>query len=430
MNLLSTDKLEKSRVALEIEVPEEEFGQALTAAYKKNAPKITVPGFRKGKAPRKMIEQFYGESVFFEDAVNASYPKAYEDAVKEAGIDPVGRADVEVIKLEKTGYTFKATVPVKPEVTLGDYKGLTVTRKVVEVTDEMVDEEITKLRERNSRLIDAGDRAVKDGDTVLIDYSGSVNGEKFQGGTAEKQTLKIGSGQFIPGFEEKVIGKKAGEEFDIDVKFPEDYHANELAGKDAVFAIKLHEVKETELPDLDDEFVKDISTEFDTVDAFKEDLKKKMQADADAKSEQEAEDKLIDKIVEGMTVELPDAMIEQNIDQMTQEFDQRLRSQGLELATYLQITGNNPEDFRKNFTEEAEKRAKVRLALEKIVEAEEIKVSAEDIDAEYTKLADQYKIEIDKIKTYIPEEELTKDIQINKAIDLIKETAKIRKSSK
>jgi len=428
MKLLSKNKEEKSKVVLEIEVTQEEFEEALTKAFKKNVSKITVPGFRKGKAPRKMIEKYYGESVFFEDAVNESYPAAYEEAVKEAGIEPIDRADVEIIKLDKTGYTFKATVAVKPEVTLGEYKGLTVTKKVPVVTDEEVDAEIERLRERNSRLVEVKDRPVKNGDTVLIDYAGYLNGEAFAGGTAEKQTLKIGSGQFIPGFEEQIIGKNIGEEFDINVKFPEEYHASELAGKDTVFKIKLHEIKETELPELDNEFIKDISTEFDTVEAFKEDLKKKMQENNEQKAEREVEDKLIDKVVEKMQVDLPEVLVERNIDQMVQDFDYRLRSQGLDLPSYLQITDTKMEDFRKNFAEEAEKRVKVRLALEKIAELENLKATEEEIDKEYDTLATQYKMDKEKIKTYIPTEDIANDLAVNKAIDFIKENAKIRKS--
>jgi len=428
MKLLSKNKEEKSKVVLEIEVTQEEFEEALTKAFKKNVSKITVPGFRKGKAPRKMIEKYYGESVFFEDAVNESYPAAYEEAVKEAGIEPIDRADVEIIKLDKTGYTFKATVAVKPEVILGEYKGLTVTKKVPVVTDEEVDAEIERLRERNSRLVEVKDRPVKNGDTVLIDYAGYLNGEAFAGGTAEKQTLKIGSGQFIPGFEEQIIGKNIGEEFDINVKFPEEYHASELAGKDTVFKIKLHEIKETELPELDNEFIKDISTEFDTVEAFKEDLKKKMQENNEQKAEREVEDKLIDKVVEKMQVDLPEVLVERNIDQMVQDFDYRLRSQGLDLPSYLQITDTKMEDFRKNFAEEAEKRVKVRLALEKIAELENLKATEEEIDKEYDTLATQYKMDKEKIKTYIPTEDIANDLAVNKAIDFIKENAKIRKS--
>lgn len=422
MNVKSVTKLEKSQVELEVEVQKEEFEDAISKAFVKRAPSITVPGFRKGKATKKMIEKFYGESVFYEDAVNLSYPKAYDEAVAASDVAPIDKADIEVINIDANGYTFKAKVTVRPEVKLGEYKGIKAEKGSGEVSEEQVDAEISKTIERNARLISVDNRPAQDGDTVLIDYAGSVNGEAFQGGTAEKQTLKLGSGQFIPGFESQIAGKNVGEEFDVSVTFPEEYHANELAGKPAVFKVKLHEIKYTELPEFDDEFVKDVS-EFDTVADYKADVRKKLEEVAKEEAEHHFEDALIDQISDNTEVEIPEVLSNRQFEQIAQEFEQRIRAQGLDFQTYLKLTGSTFEDFRKNFSEQAHRRAKIRLVLEQIAINEGLKATKEDIDSELAKLAGQYGLELDKMKTYIPESELSVDIEINKAIDFVKANA-------
>ncbi len=425
MEIKTNKKLDGNKVELEIAVSAEEFEAGIEQAYRKNKNSITVPGFRKGKATRSMIERMYGEGVFFEDAVNATYGKAYDDAVAQSGIKPIENPAVEILTLDKTGYTFKATVTVEPEVTLSKYVGVEVTKDAVKVSAKEVNEEVEKLRQKNSRLVSVTDRAAKLEDTVVIDYSGSVNGEKFEGGTAEKQNLKLGSGQFIPGFEDQIVGKNIGDEFDVNVKFPEEYHAPELAGKDAVFAVKLHEIKVTELPELDDEFVKDISTEFDTLDALKADIKKKLLESKEKAADAKVEDDIIDAVVDGMTVDLPEVLVERQLDELCNEFAYRLQAQGLDFKTYLQITGMTLETFRDGYKDIATKRAKVRLAVNKVAELEGFTATAEEIEAEYNKVAEGYSMEVSQVKAYIPESEIVADLVNGKAIDFVKANAVI-----
>lgn len=424
MNLTSSKKVDTNRHELEIAVGAEEFEKAIQSVYRKQVKNIQVPGFRKGKAPRHIVEKMYGEGVFYEDAINDLYPSVYTQAVTEANITPVDRADIEVLSVGKDGFTFKATVTVKPEVEVANYKGIAATKKVKKISDKEIDAEISRLQERNSRMVDVDDRPAEMGDYTIIDFDGYVDGVAFDGGKSERYPITLGSGQFIPGFEEQIAGHSIGDEFDVNVTFPEDYHAEELKGKAAVFKVKLHEIKKKELPEVDDEFAKDVS-EFDTLAELREDLGKKLQESADKAAKDAVENQLIDSVIADMKAEIPEVMFEHRIDEMIQDFDYRLSSQGLNLQTYLQYTGMEMDSFRKTFREQAERQVKIRLALEKIVELEGLTASPEDVEAEYAKLADAYKIEVEKVKTYIPETDVTKDIAVNKAIDLVRDNAVI-----
>jgi len=425
MGLNSANKIETSKYELEISVDKDKFAEAVDKAFKKNAKRINVPGFRRGKAPRSVIEKLYGEGIFYEDAVNSLYPQAYEEAVKEAGIEPVDRADIEVVDISKEkGVTFKAKVTVKPDVELGEYKGLKAVKKVYTVSDDEVNHELEHVRERNARIITVEDRAAQKGDIAVIDYEGFLDGKPFKGGKAEKQELELGSGTFIPGFEDQIIGHKIGENFEINVTFPENYHSKELAGKPAVFKIVLHELKVRELPELDDEFAKDVS-EFDTLDEYKADIKKRIQEAKDKRSETEVEDALVEQIIGSMKAEIPEVMFERAIDNMVNDFNYRLQMQGMNLKTYLHYAGMEMDEFRKTFREQAERQVKMRLALEKIVANEKFEVTDEDLDAEYKKLAGQYGIDAEKIKNIINADDLKKDIAVNKAIDFVRDNAVI-----
>lgn len=424
MSLVKSTKVETNKYELEISVGEELFKPAVDQAFHKNAPKINVPGFRKGKAPRAMIEKMYGEGIFFEDAVNALFPAAYEAAVEEAGIEPVDRADVKVDKVDKTGFTFTATVVVKPEVTLGEYKGLAAVKTVVPVTDEHVQDEIQKLVERNARMITVEDRAAEDGDTAVIDFEGFLDGTAFEGGKGEAFPLVLGSNQFIPGFESQVVGHKAGEEFEINVTFPEDYQAEELKGKEAVFKVKINEIKKKELPVVDDEFAKDVS-EFDTVDALRADIRKKLEERNEETAQEDVENQLVDGVIQNMQAEIPPVMFEHKIDEMIRDFDYRLQSQGMKLDLYLQYTGTTMEAMRAQMAESAERQVKIRLALEKIVELEGLSASDEDYEAEVKKLSDTYNVPIEQVKSIINEKDVRKDLAVSKAIDLVRDSAKV-----
>lgn len=427
MSLISSTKTQTNTYELQVAISSEDFNKAVEAAYRKNKNKINVPGFRKGKAPRHFIEKLYGEGVFYEEAVNNLYPAAYSAAVDEAGIEPVDRADIEITAVSKEdGVTFKATVTVKPEVEISNYKNIAAVKKEAVVTDEDVAKEIERLRERNARIVDVDDRAVEKGDNVVIDFTGYVDGETFEGGSAEKFPLTIGSNQFIPGFEDQIIGHKIGEEFDITVTFPEDYQAKELQGQSTMFKIKLHEIKTRQLPEVDDEFVKDVS-EFDTLDALKEDLKKKLLDRAEKAAQDDFENQLIDTVIGNMTAEIPQCMVENSINEMVQNFEYRLQAQGLDLKTYLQYTGMEMDAFRKTFAEQADKQVKIRLALEKIAQLENIEVSDEELNKHYEELAKNYGMEAEQLKTMIPAETVKKDIASQKAIDLVRDTAVVTK---
>lgn len=423
MNLKENNKTDKNTVELVVEVKGDEFKAAVDAAFKKNIAKMTVPGFRKGKAPRKMVEKLYGEGVFYDDAINALYPAAYDAAVAQAGISPVDNPAVEVTSVDSEGFEFKAKVTVKPEVEVKDYKGIKAVKNVYNVTETMVKGEIEALRKQNQRIVDV-DREAKSGDTVNIDYEGSVDGVPFDGGKAQGYDLSLGSNTFIPGFEDQLIGKKAGDECDVNVTFPEEYHAEELKGKAAVFKVKVNNVKEIQLPDADDEFAKDVS-EFDTLAELKADIKKKLKEQKNAQSESELESALVDKLLENTEVEIPAVMISRKVDSMMAEFEQRLAGSGLNLNTYIQYMGTDLESFKKNYEPEAEKQVKTRLALEKIVELEKIVVSDEDTDKEYQMIADAYKMKLEDVKRFVPAEEITMDVAVDKAVELIKNNAQI-----
>ncbi len=424
MHLNSSKEIETNKYELEIAVSGEEFSEAVTRAFKKNVNQIQVPGFRKGKAPRKMIEKMYGEQMFWEDAVNELYPSAYEAAVKESGIEPVNPADVEVTELGATGFTFKATVFVKPDVTVKEYKGLKAEKVTPEVTEEEINAELKRYQDRNSRMITVDDRAAELGDSTVIDFEGFTDGVPFEGGKGEKYTLVLGSNQFIPGFEEQIVGHSKGENFDVNVSFPEEYHAEALKGKPAVFKVKLHDITKTELPTLDDEFAKDVS-EFDSLAEFKEDIKKHVLEHKQKHADEGVENALIDQIIATMEGAIPEVMFEKRVDEMVQDFDYRLRSQGLNMETYLQYTGAEMDSFRKTFSEQAQKQVKIRLALEKIAQLENLSSTEDELSGEYQKLADSYNIPLEQVKGFVKPEDLTKDLIINKAIDLVRTSAVI-----
>ena len=421
----STKKEQANSYELVVSVDGETFEKAVNAVYKKQVKNINIQGFRKGKAPRAVIERMYGSEVFYEDAMQDCYPDALYDAAKEAGVEIVKVESLEALEASKEGFTFKTSIIVKPTMEINDFKGIEIEKKSTEVTDELVDAEIQKIRERNSRMVTVEDRACENGDTAVIDFEGFTDGIAFEGGKAENYNLKLGSGNFIPGFEEQIVGHKTGEEFSINVKFPEDYQAEELKGKDAEFKIVLHEIKATELPEVDDEFVKDV-TDKDTLDEWKEELKETVAARLADEAEKDIDDKIANKLMELLEGEIPEAMFENQANEMVREFDMRLRSQGLDMKTYMQYMGMDPSSLTDMYKDEAEKRVKLRLALETIARKENIEVSADDLEEEYKKIADNYKMEIDKVKASIPEESLTEDIKVEKALKLVKDNAVIK----
>ena len=429
MSLKSSNQVATNRYQLEIELPGDVFEKAVEQVYRKENKKITIPGFRKGKAPRSYVEKVYGSQVFYEDAINSLYPAALEEAVKEAGVEFVeDKVDFDLVSAGKDGLCFKVTITTKPEVSIENYKGVAIEKKPVKVTDEDVDAEIKKVQDRNSRMVTVEDREAQNGDITVIDYEGFVDGTAFEGGKAENATLNLGSNTFIPGFEDQIVGHKTGEEFDINVKFPEDYHATELAGKDAEFKIKLHEIKIKELPEVDDDFVKDVS-DFDTVDAYKADIRTKLTEAAENRSKNEVESALIDKLVELVQAEIPEAMFENRINEDIRDFAYRLQSQGLNLDTYMKYTGLNNEGLRGQFRAQAERQVKVRLALEKIAQLENIQPTDEDLDAEYEKIAQNYGMEADKVKSFIPKEDLAKDVAVEKAMEIVRSNAAITEAA-
>lgn len=424
MSLKNKTVLENKEVKLEVEVGAEAFESAVEKAYQKNKKNITLPGFRKGKATRKMIERVYGAEVFYEDAINIVYPEAYAQAVEEADIEPVDNAKVEIDTIGKEGFTFTATVVVKPEVELGKYKGIEVDKYIRKVTDEDIDAELTTLRERGGRQIDITDRASENGDTLNIDFEGFVDGVPFDGGKAEGYDLKLGSGSFIPGFEEQLVGKNVDDQLEVNVKFPDDYHAENLAGKDAVFQVKIHAIKATELPELDDEFAKDVS-EFDTLDELKKDIADRTAKARDDASNQDVEDKIVNAVIDDMKVEIPPVMIERELDSVLMEFEYRLSGRGLDMDSYLKYTGMDKDAFRESMRPQAEKRVKTRLAFEKIIAAEELSVDEEAFEKAYEEMAKQYNIELDQVKQFVKKEDLENDLLFQKVMAFLKDEAKI-----
>ena len=421
MNLVKSEKLEKNQHELQFSIDAASFNDAIAKAYKREAGKYNIPGFRKGKAPRHMIEKMYGEDVFQYSAVNDLFPAEYDKAVEASGIEPVDRPEVDIVSMNtEDGVVLKAVVTVKPEMKVGNYIGLKAEKAANTVEDAAV---VNRLRERNARLV-AREGKAQDGDITDIDFEGFVDGEAFDGGKGEHFSLTLGSGQFIPGFEEQIVGHEAGEEFDVNVTFPEDYHAKELAGKAAVFKVKLNEVQYKELPVADDEFAKDVS-EYDTLDEFKASIRKNMEEAAEKQAELEVENALVDQLVATLEGDIPPVMIETRIDEMVRDFDYRLSQQGLRLADYLKYIGGDEAKFREGFKEQAEKQVKMRLALEAVAKAENIEASEEDFENEVKRIADTYKMEVEKVRSIIPVAEVKKDLAVNKAIDFIKSKAEI-----
>ncbi len=415
---------EKNVRVMEFSIARADFDKACNTVYKRNVGKMNIPGFRKGKAPKAIIEKMYGTGVFYEEALNDLLPAAYDAACKEANLEIVSQPEIDVKEMNDTDVVITAKVYVKPEVVVKDYKGIPADKTVVPVTDADIDAEIEKLRERNSREIDVTDRAAEMGDTVVLDFDGSVDGVPFDGGKAEKYNLKLGSGSFIPGFEEQVVGKSIDDAFDVNVTFPEDYHAEELKGKAAVFACKLHEIKHIELPALDDEFIKDIS-EFDTISAYREAERSKMEERNAKNAENAVEEQLIASLIDRMEADIPKSMIDTEVENQVRDFDMRLRQQGMDLKTYLKYTGLDLDGMRAQFQPMAERQVKVRLALEKIVELENLTASEEEIEKDYSELAKAYGMEVDDVKKYVDSASVAKDITVKKAVDLIKENAVI-----
>ncbi|MBQ8550404.1 MAG: trigger factor [Clostridia bacterium] len=431
MSLKTAKKIDNSRYELEILIDGATFCDAINKVYKKEGKNISIPGFRKGKAPLYLVEKMYGESVFFEDALNLLYSDALEAAAEEAGVEIVDdKMDFDLVSISKAdGVDFKVTLTVVPEATLGDYKGLKAERVTPVVTDDEVDAEINQMANRNARMVSVEDRAAALEDIAVIDFEGFVDDVAFEGGKGESYSLTLGSGQFIPGFEEQIVGHNVGEEFDVNVTFPEDYQAEELKGKAAVFKVKLHEIKNRELPVIDDEFAKDVS-EFDTLAELKEDIKKHQLEHKAHHADEDVENALIDQIVEGMKVEIPDAMIEARCNQSLQDFAYRLQMQGLNLETYLQYMGTNADDFKASFRPQAEKQVKMRLALETIVKLEKLEVSDEDVAAEITKMAEAYGVSEEQVKSAVPVKEIKKDLAVTKALELVKSSAVVTEVEK
>ncbi len=426
MSLKTANKIETNKHELEIVIEAEAFRNAIITVYNREKKNIQIKGFRKGKAPLHMIEKLYGEAVFFDDALNLLYEESLLSAVDEAGLKLVDVEKTDVVTISKAeGVTYKVVAVVEPEVELGEYKGLSVERTVPDVSDDEVNDEINRMAERNSRTVTVEDRAAELKDMAVIDYEGFADGVAFEGGKGEGYTLTLGSGQFIPGFEEQIVGHKAGDEFDVVVTFPEEYHAADLAGKEATFKCKLHEIKAKELPVIDDEFAKDVS-EFDTLDELKEDIKAKALERKTKAADDEVENKLIEAVVEAMKAEIPDAMYENRSNEQVREFDYRLKSQGMDLQTYLKYTSSTVEDLKASFREQSEKQVKMRLALEAIVKAEAIEATEEEIAAEYERLAGLYGMEADAVKNALPEADVKHDLAMNKAIDLVKASAQIK----
>lgn len=426
MSLKATNNVETNKYEFEIEISAEDFEAAIEKAYLKARKNIAMPGFRKGKAPRKLIEKEYGEQVFFEDAVNLLYAPVVNGAVEESGLELVTRPEVEVTEISKeNGVKLKATCITKPEVEVKDYKGIEVEKVVNPVTDEDINKQLDALREKNVTVETVDDRAAENGDDVVIDFEGFKDDVAFEGGKAEDFTLSLGSGQFIPGFEDQIVGHNAGEDFDINVTFPDEYQVKELAGAPAVFKIKLKSISKKVMPELDDDMVKD-STEFDTVDEYKADVKKKLEEANEKHADSEVEAKIFDKVIENMTAEIPQVMFDNRVNEMISELEQRLAPQGISLDLYMQYTGQTIDTVKKAYAEQAEKQVKLRLALEKIAKLENIEVTEDELKAEFDKLAEAYKLDVDQIKQFIHDDDLKKDIAVGKAVDLIKDAAVIK----
>lgn len=420
------EKLEGNEGVLTIEVDADQFNEGLNAAFKKVVKNLNVPGFRKGKMPRPLFEKRFGVEALYQDAVDILLPNAYENAIKETGIEPVDRPEIDIEQIEKgKSLIIKATVTVKPEVKLGEYKGIEVEAFDTSVSDEDVDNELKSLQERQAELVVKEGEAAESGDTVVIDFEGSVDGEVFEGGKAENYSLELGSGSFIPGFEDQLVGVAAGEEKEVEVTFPEEYHAAELAGKPAVFKVKIHEVKTKELPELDDEFAKDVDEEVETLDALKEKIKKRLEDSKKHEAEHHVKDTVVEKAAENSEVDVPAAMIQTEVDRMMKEFEQRLEMQGMNLELYFQFSGQDEDALREQMQEDAAKRVRINLTLEAIANIENIEASEEDVNAELEKMAEMYQMPIDNLKQALGSMDgLKAELQIRKAVDFLVENSK------
>lgn len=419
------EKLENNKVVLEITVSAEVLEKGLQKAYKKNVSKFNIPGFRKGKAPKSFIEKFYGEGVFYEDAINEICPEAYDEAVKEHDIHPVDRPDIDIVEIEGgKGLVFKAEVTVKPEVVLGDYKGIEVAKKEYNVTDQDLEKELNALAEKNARIVEVTDRPVKNGDITMIDFEGYVEGIEFEGGAADSYKLEIGSGQFIPGFEDQLIGAELGKEVEVNVSFPEQYRNEDLAGKPALFKVTVRQIQEKQLAEIDDEFAKDVS-EFDTLEELKADIRKKREEEGQKMVKQQYEDELLNKIADNATIDIPEVMIDAQINVMLRDFDTQLQYQGLNLESYMKYMNTDMEKLKESYRAMAQNRVKVQLVLEAIAKAENIAASEEDMNAEIEKTAKLYNQDAESFKTVLrPEDiEYLKDgIVVQKTIDFLVES--------
>ncbi|MCX8131338.1 MAG: trigger factor [Clostridia bacterium] len=425
---VKVENIDKNVVQLEIEVDAAKFEEGMQKSFSKNAGRFNIPGFRKGKAPRKMVERYYGEQVLYEDAINIVCPEAYDKAVEENDIHPVERPEIDIKQIGNgENLIFTAKVTTKPEVELGEYKAVEVNKVEVNVTDEDVEKELNKAAEKNARIITVEDRPVQSGDITVIDFEGFIDDVAFEGGKGTNYELTIGSGQFIPGFEDQLIGAKAGDEIDVNVSFPEDYGKEELAGKPALFKVKVNEIKVKELPALDDEFAKDVS-EFDTLDAYKDSLKEKLTKDAEHKAKHQTEDAIIDKVVNNASVEIPKVMIEKRIDNLVYDFDMRLRYQGLDINKYIEIMGMDANSFRGQFESRAEGEVKSQLVLEKVSKVENITVADDEVSEEIKKMAENYKQSEEEFKKHLKEDDIEyikNSLVMKKTVDFIVENAKI-----
>ncbi|MGM9653457.1 MAG: trigger factor [Eubacteriales bacterium] len=428
MSLQKSELIDKNQYELTFDVDRATFDAAVDKVYRRSAKKINVPGFRRGKAPRSIIEKMYGKGVFYEDAINDLIPDAYSAAAKESALEIVSRPEFDVETIDENGVVLKAKVYVKPEVKIENYLGIEATRTVTPVTDADVDAEIEKVRARNSRMIDITDRPAQDGDIANIDYEGSVDGVPFDGGKAEGHDLKLGSGQFIPGFEEQIVGHSIGDAFDVNVTFPAEYHAENLAGKAAVFKVKLNGIKFNELPALDDEFVRDVS-EFNTLDEYKADIRAKLEEKNAKTADNEVEEQLLEALIGKLEADIPEPMFEAETENFVRDYDNRLRMQGLDLSTYFKYTGMDLDTLRKQMRPQAEKQVKTRLALEKIAELEQLSVTAEEIEEEFKRIADAYGMELDKVKETVDSDSIAADLKVKKAADMVKEKAAVTEAA-
>ncbi len=429
MKLIKNEKLERSQVELHFSVEQSVFEAACERAYKKEVGKINIPGFRKGKAPRAMIEKMYGKGFFYDTALNDILPSSYEDAIKEAGIEPVAQPEIDVLSIDENGVVFTAKVYVKPDVQIEGYFGIEVNKEVAPVTEDEVNKELDLVRERYSREIDANDRPAELGDTTVIDFEGFVDGVAFEGGKGEDYALKLGSGQFIPGFEEQIVGHSVDEEFDVNVTFPAEYHAEDLAGKASVFKVKIHAITKVELPELDDEFAKDAS-EFDTLAEYKADLKAKIEKRHEAAAQNAVDGQIMDALIEKLVADIPEAMYDTEAENFVRDYDNQLRMQGLDLKTYFQYTGMTLETLRAQFRPQAEKQVKARLALEKIAELEGLTASEDDINGEYARIAEAYGIDVEQVKASIDPEFIGADMKVKLALDAVKEKSVVKAPKK